>query len=91
MHRHCRGRLGKRVCSIGVWAVAWWWIVCSAGEIARSAVADDQDHEHMHGAVEAMTPHHPHTGPHMNGQRCGRWAPAIPNRPTASCRLSGRR
>jgi len=65
MHRHCRGRLGKRVCSIGVWAVAWWWIVCSAGEIARSAVADDQDHEHMHGAVEAMTPHHPHTGPHM--------------------------
>ena len=65
MHRHCRGRLGKRVCSIGVWAVAWWWIVCSAGEIARSAVADDKDHEHMHGAVEAMTPHHPHTGPHM--------------------------
>jgi hypothetical protein len=45
--------------------VAWWWIVCSAGEIARSAVADDKDHEHMHGAVEAMTPHHPHTGPHM--------------------------
>lgn len=62
MHRHCRGRLGKRVRSIGVWAVAWWWIVCSAGEIARSAVADD---EHMHGAVEAMTPHQPHTGPHM--------------------------
>jgi hypothetical protein len=65
MPGHWRGCLGKRVRSIGVWAVAWWCIVGSAGEIAWSVAADDQDHEHMHGAVEAMTPHQPHTGPHM--------------------------
>ncbi len=72
MHSRCHWRLEKCRLLIGVWAVVGWAVVCSAGEIARSAVTDDRDHEHMLGAVEAMTPHQRHMGPHMNGRRCDR-------------------
>ena len=52
MHRCWHWRLGKRRLLVGVWAVAWWAVVFSASEIARSAVTEDRDHEHMHGAVK---------------------------------------
>ncbi len=80
MHGRCHWRLGKRRLLIGVWAVAWWAVVFSAGEIARSAVTEDRDHEHMHGAVEAMTPHQPHMGPHMKWTTLRPVGPGDPER-----------
>ena len=66
MHGHYgHWRLEKRVLWIGLWAVTGWGILFSASEIARSAMTNDRDHEHLFGAVEAMTPHQQHTGPHM--------------------------
>jgi len=38
---------------LGVWAV----VVLLLGGSARSTGAEEEDHEHMLGAVEAMTPH----------------------------------
>ena len=80
MHGRCHWRLGKRRLLIRVWAVAWWAVVFSAGEIARSAVTEDRDHEHMHGAVEAMTPHQPHMGPHMKWTTLRPVGPGDPER-----------
>ena len=81
MHGHyCYWRLGRRRLLIGVWAVAGWTVVFSAGEIARSAVTDDRDHEHMLGAVEAMTPHQRHMGPHMKWTTLRPLGPGDPER-----------
>ena len=39
--------------------------LCSIIDVAGSTEVGDMDHEHSSGAVEAMTPHHRHVGPHM--------------------------
>jgi len=49
---------------IARWTVAIW-IACSFIDVLGAAGAEEMDHEHMLGAVEAMTPHQRHMGPHM--------------------------
>jgi hypothetical protein len=46
-----------------LWTVAYLTIVLSLGSMAWSA--EEGEHEHLPGAVEAMTPHQRHMGPHM--------------------------
>jgi len=41
------------------------WGLSSIIDVAGSTEVGDMDHEHSSGAVEAMTPHHRHVGPHM--------------------------
>ena len=40
-------------------------IACSFADTVGSAGAEEMDQEHMPGAVDAMTPHQRHMGPHM--------------------------
>ena len=51
-------------CCIARWTVALW-VACSFVDAVGSAGAEEMDHDHMLGAVEAMTPHQRHMGPHM--------------------------
>ena len=55
----CPVRDSKRGWCLGSWA-AGFGIVVLIGTAAA-----DMDHEHMSGAVDAMTPHQTHMGPHM--------------------------
>lgn len=47
-----------------VLSVALWGLF-SIIDVAGSAEPGDMEHEHSRGAVEAMTPHQRHMGPHM--------------------------
>jgi hypothetical protein len=49
---------------IARWTMAVW-LACSLLDDVGSFGAEDMDHDHMLGAVEAMTPHQRHMGPHM--------------------------
>lgn len=62
---------------LGLWAVSSW-VLLSLGEASGASEVDEKDHEHLSGAVEAMTPHQRHMGPHM------KWTalrPAVPGDP----------
>jgi hypothetical protein len=60
----CRPIAWKVGRCLGLWAIGWW-LILSLGEVAGASGVDEGDHEHLSGAVEAMTPHQRHMGPHM--------------------------
>src|SRR5262245_7770972 len=51
------------------------WSLFSMIDVAGSAEFGDMEHEHSSGAVEAMTPHQRHMGPHM------KWTALRPTNP----------
>ena len=51
------------------------WVLFSMIDVAGSAELGDMEHAHSHGAVEAMTPHQRHLGPHM------KWTALRPTNP----------
>jgi len=61
---------------LGVCAV----VVLLLGGPARSAGIEESDHEHMLGAVESMTPHQRHMGPHMKWTALQAVVPGDPER-----------
>jgi hypothetical protein len=69
-------KFGRR---LGVWITACA-IVLSLSATARPAAAEDGDHEHLAGAVEAMTPHQRHMGPHMKWTALRQGVPGDPER-----------
>ncbi len=64
MHARCRPSCFPKLGLCLVGAMALWSSFALSG-VARSAGVADTDHEHMPGAIEAMTPHQRHMGPHM--------------------------
>src|SRR5262245_50202783 len=59
--RHLRASCLPKIGLSIIWAMALW-SPCSSNGTAGAA---EIDHEHMPGAIEAMTPHQRHMGPHI--------------------------
>ena len=57
---YCFRRFGL---GLGLWVVVL--SIALTCNDARSGESEDPDHDHLSGAVEAMTPHQRHMGPHM--------------------------
>jgi hypothetical protein len=64
---------------LGLWAVSAWFLL-SLGAASVASEVDEKDHEHLSGAVEAMTPHQRHMGPHMKWTALRPAAPGDPER-----------